>query len=214
MAALPGITTGYGSTHQGIEDLSLMRAIPGLAVLDPCDATEIQQAVQVLADYPGPAYLRILRGRVKQVFHPDRHSFQLGKAVRLRDGTDLFLISTGVMTDRALQVHDRLKAQGIHAGVLHVPTLKPLDRDALVEVCASCSRILTLENHTTVGGLGSGVAEVVAEAGLSLRMPRLGIPDVFVECGSVGFLTEKYGLSVSKVERAALDLVDKDPLPS
>lgn len=208
VAALPGITTGYGSTHQGIEDLALMRAVPGLVVIDPCDATEIQQAVRIIADYDGPVYMRLLRGRVKQVFEPDNHRFELGKAALLRRGKDITLIGTGVMTDRALQVRDRLKDDGIRATVLHVPTVKPLDRESVLEASEATGRVLTLENHTTVGGLGSAVIDVLATEGLDVKIRKIGIPDVFVECGSVPFLTEKYGLSVSRIEEAARILLE------
>lgn len=210
-AALPGITTGYGSTHQGIEDLSLMRSVPGLLVIDPCDATEIQQAVAAIAEHDGPVYMRLLRGRVKQVFDPNAYRFELGKAQFLRSGKHLTLMATGVMTDRALQVCEQLNLEGIEATVLHVPTVKPLDREAVLEAAARTGKVLVLENHSTVGGLGSAVLEILATEGLSVKVRKIGIPDVFVECGSVAYLTDKYGLSVPKIKEAAKTLLEGKP---
>ena len=203
IAALPGITTGYGATHQGLEDLALMRAVPGLVVIDPCDATEIQQAVQALADYSGPAYLRILRGRVKRVFDPASHRFELGKARWVRRGGDVLLISTGLMTDRALQAAEMLAAEKIEAANLHVPTVKPLDEEAILAAARATPVVVTLENHSIVNGLGTAVCELLAQAGVAARLRKIGIPDRFIECGSVAYLTEKYGLSVRCIVEAA-----------
>jgi len=131
VAGLPGLTTGYGGTHQGIEDLALMRAIPNLTVIDPCDATEIMQATQTIADFEGPVYMRLLRGEVPVVLDPDQYQFELGKAVLLREGTDAGVISTGFMTARALEAAAALEQEGIALAVLHVPTIKPFDEDAI-----------------------------------------------------------------------------------
>ena len=133
-AGLPGLTTGYGGTHQAIEDLALMRMIPGLVVIDPCDATEIEQATKAIADVDGPVYMRLLRASVPLVLDPARYRFEVGKASLLRDGGDVALISTGLMTDRALEAATALKARGIEAAVLHVPTLKPFDTDAVLDL--------------------------------------------------------------------------------
>ncbi len=203
IAGLPGLTTGYGATHQGIDDLALMRAVPNMVVIDPCDATEIQQAVRSIAEYMGPVYMRILRGHVKRVFDPQAYDFQLGKARLLRSGNDIALISTGLMTERALKAADVLAEQQIQAAVLHVPTLKPLDEDAILQLAKKTGVALTLENHSIIGGLGSAVADVICMGGLSITMGKVGIRDQFVECGSVQHLNEKYGLSVLKIAKAA-----------
>ncbi len=203
VAALPGLTTSYGATHQGIEDLALMRAVPNLVVVDPCDATEIGQAVAALAEYEGPAYLRILRGRVKQVLDPESYRFKLGKARMLRDGQDVLLVSTGLMTDRALEAAGHLMREGIEASVLHISTLKPLDEEAIVSAAAEVRNIITLENHTVIGGLGSAVADAICRAGLAARLKKIGAPDAFMECGSVPYLTDKYGLSARHIAQAA-----------
>ena len=203
IVALPGITTGYGSTHQGLEDLALMRAVPNLVVIDPCDATEIEQATAAIAAYQGPVYMRILRGRVKRTFGPATHQFEIGKARLVRQGSDVTFISTGLMTDRALQASELLEQEHVHAGVLHVSTLKPLDEAAIVRAASESAVIITLENHSVIGGLGSAVAETIALAGLSVSLKKIGMPDKFLECGSVAHLTDKYGLSVQRIVEAA-----------
>ncbi len=207
IAGLPGLTTGYGATHQGIDDLALMRAIPNMAVIDPCDATEIEQVVHAIAGYAGPVYMRLLRGKVKAVLNPKSYRFELGKAATLREGRDIALISTGIMTERALEVAEELSKSGIEACVLHVPTLKPMDQDAILQTAAEVGVILTLENHSTIGGLGSATAEAIALAGIKVKMAKVGIQDRFIECGSVGYLTDKYGLSTPRIVTAAQDLL-------
>lgn len=208
IAGLPGLTTGYGGTHQGIEDLALMRAMPNLTVIDPCDATEIAQAVQVIADYEGPVYMRLLRGEVPVVLDPDSYQFELGKAKLLRAGGDVAVISTGLMTGRALQAAHRLEQAGVQAAVLHVPTLKPLDAEAIAELAASVPRIVTAENHTVVGGLASAVAEVLVDAGLTVKLSRVGIQDQFCESGSIPYLISRYGLDTDGIVAAARRLLD------
>ena len=207
IVALPGLTTGYGATHQGIEDLALARAIPGLTVLDPCDATEIEQATKAIAAFEGPVYMRILRGRVKRIFDPATHKFEIGKAQLVREGADLAFISTGLMTDRALQVASELQAEGINAAILHVPTIKPFDAEAVANLAGKIRRVITLENHTIIGGLGSAVADAICEAGLSVKFNKIGVPDRWMECGSVPYLTDKYGLSARHIAQAAREMI-------
>jgi transketolase len=208
IAGLPGLTTGYGATHQGIDDLALMRSMPNMVVIDPCDATETEQAVRAIADYDGPVYMRCLRGSVKVVLDPLKYRFEIGSARMLRSGRDMTFISTGLMTERALQAASDLAAEGIDAAILHVPTLKPLDSAAIVDAAAATGRVLTLENHSVTNGLGTAVAEVLTEARVSVAFRKLGIPDRFIECGSVPYLNEKYGLAVSGVVKAARSLVE------
>ena len=130
-AGLPGLTTGYGGTHQAIEDLALMRMIPGLVVIDPCDATEIEQVVEAVAAHQGPTYCRLLRGFVPRVFDPPRHRFRIGTGAVLREGGRLGMISTGLSDRaRALDAADQLAARGIEVSILHVPTIKPFDQAA------------------------------------------------------------------------------------
>ena len=198
-AGLPGLTTSYGGTHQAIEDLALMRAVPGLTVIDPCDATEMQQIVPAIVDVEGPVYVRLVRGTVPVVLDPSRYRFEVGKARLLRRGRDVGLVSTGFMTDRALQVAERLAGQSVDAAVLHVPTLKPFDAEAVVQLAHGVDRLVTIENHVTTGGLGSAVAETLVEHRVSRPLTRLGLPDQWLECGSVASLQDKYGLTVDRL---------------
>ena len=199
IAGLPGLTTGYGGTHQAIEDLALMRMVPGLVVIDPCDATDIAQATVAMADHDGPVYMRLLRGKVPVVFDPDNYRFTIGKATRLRSGTDVGIIATGLMTERAIDAADALAKRGIDAGVLHVPTIKPFDGEAVAEFAASVDRIVTAENHVVVGGLASLVAEALFERGIVKPMRRIGLPDRYIECGSVPHLQSVYGLTTDRL---------------
>jgi transketolase len=192
MAGLPGLSTGYGGTHQGIEDLALMRSIPNLTVIDPCDAIEVAQATAVIAQYEGPVYMRLLRGLVPVVLDEHTYQFEIGKARLLRDGSDVAIISTGLMTGRALEAAATLADSGIDAAVLHVSTLKPFDRQAVLELLARVPRVVTAENHLITGGLASAVADAVTDAGLPIRLRRVGIPDCFCESGSLPYLAERY----------------------
>jgi transketolase len=192
MAGLPGLSTGYGGTHQGIEDLALMRSIPNLTVIDPCDAIEVAQATAAIAQYEGPVYMRLLRGLVPVVLDENTYQFEIGKARLLRDGNDVAIISTGLMTGRALEAAATLADSGIAAAVLHVSTLKPFDRQAVLELLARVPRVVTAENHLITGGLASAVADAVTDAGLPIRLRRVGIPDCFCESGSLPYLAERY----------------------
>jgi transketolase len=198
IAGLPGLTTGYGGTHQAIEDLALMRMIPGLTVIDPCDATETMAATMAIADHDGPVYMRQLRGTVPVVLEPG-YRFEIGKAVKLRDGNDVGIISTGFMTERALDAATALETRGIKAGVLHVPTIKPFDSDAVAQFASSVDRVVTAENHVMVGGLASLVVETLFDAGISKKVSRIGLPDRYIECGSVPTLQARYGLTTAAV---------------
>ena len=201
-AALPGITTGYGSTHQAFEDTALMRAIPDVTVIDPCDATEIMQVTHAAATIKGTVYVRIQRGNVPVVLDPKTYRFVPGKAQRLRIGKDVGVISTGLMTARALEAAERLAKDGLNVSILHVPSLKPFDADAVRAFAASVPRIVTAENHVVSGGLASLVVEALYDGGLHRPLTRIGLPDRFPECGSVPYLQEKYGLSVDGVVKA------------
>ena len=198
VAGLPGLTTGYGGTHQAIEDLALMRMIPGLTIIDPCDAIEIEAATEAISDHPGPVYMRLLRGAVPVVFDPS-YRFQIGKARELRDGKDVGIISTGFMTERALDAAEILAKDGTSVAVLHVPTIKPFDADAVAAFAARVDRVVTAENHVAVGGLSSLVVETLFDAGISRKVTRVGLPDRYIECGAVPTLQARYGLTTESV---------------
>jgi len=194
-AALPGLTTSYGSTHQATEDVALMRMVPDLTVIDPCDATETMQVTRAVADVAGSVYVRLLRGKVPVVLDPKDYQFQLGKAKVLRVGGDIGIVSTGIMTGRALAAAKHLERHGISSTVLHMPTIKPFDVEALLDLSGQVDRLVTIENHVRTGGIGSAVAEVLSEHQIVCPLTRLGIPDQFIEFGSVPLLQAKYGLT-------------------
>jgi transketolase len=203
-AGLPGLTTGYGGTHQATEDTGLARLIPDLVVIDPCDATEIAQVVEAAAEHQGPVYVRLLRASVPVVLNPAGYKFVIGKATVIRDGTDIGFISTGFMTERSLDAAVELAKRGVNAGVLHVPTLKPLDTEAIAKFAASVSHVLVAENHVSSGGLASQVAEVLYDSDTRTRLTRIGLPDKFIECGAVLTLQRRYGLTVDRIIDVAL----------
>ncbi len=203
VAGLPGLTTGYGGTHQGIEDLALMRAVPNLTVIDPGDATEMAQATAAAAEHDGPVYLRLLRGQVPVIFDSAKHRFAIGKANLVRQGADVALITTGLMAGRALEAAATLQAEGISAAVLHLPTLKPFDRDAVLELVARIPRVVTCENHVVTGGLASAVADTLVDDGRAAVLERVGIPDCFCDSGSIPFLVNRYKMDAPAIADAA-----------
>ena len=203
IAGLPGLTTGYGGTHQAIEDLALMRMIPGLTIIDPMDATEIDAATVAMSDHRGPVYMRLLRGAVPVVLEPG-YKFEIGKARQLHGGKDVGIISTGLMSERAIDAAALLEKRGISVAVLHVPTIKPFDAEAVAAFAASVGQVVTAENHVMVGGLASLVVETLFDAGIAKKVTRIGLPDRYIECGAVPTLQQKYGLTVEAVvERIA-----------
>ena len=205
-AGLPGLTTGYGGTHQATEDVGLARLIPDLVVIDPCDATEIAQVVDAVALHEGPVYVRLLRANVPVVLNPKSYQFVIGRATVIKEGSDIGFISTGFMTERVLDAATELGKRGIKAGVLHVPSLKPLDVGAIAQFAASASHVLVAENHVSYGGLASQVAEVLHDSDIRTRLTRIGLPDKFLECGAVPTLQKRYGLTVDRIIDVALNV--------
>lgn len=199
--ALPGLTTGYGPSHQATEDLAIMRAMPNLTIVDPCDALDIEQAVPAIAAYDGPVYMRLLRGNVPLVLDEYGYRFELGKAKVLRGGRDVLIVSSGLMTMRALEAATALQKDAIDVSVLHVPTVKPLDEATLLAECGRPGRLVVVaENHSVVGGLGEAVAallmrEDVRPAGFR----QVGLPDAFLDAGALPTLHDRYGISTTQV---------------
>ena len=194
--ALPGLTTGYGPSHQATDDLAMMRAIPGLTVIDPCDALDIEQAVPQIATHPGPVYMRLLRGNVPLVLDEYDYQFELGKAKMLRDGNDALIISSGFMTMRSLETAERLRQDQIDVSVLHVPTIKPLDEPTILEAARRSGRLLIVaENHSQVGGLGEAIATLLLGHGVAPVFRQLALPDEFLAAGALPTLHDRYGIS-------------------
>ena len=200
VCALPGLTTGYGPSHQAAEDLAMMRAIPGMMVIDPCDAHEIEQAVPAIAAHQGPVYMRLLRGQVPLVLDEYGYQFELGKAKMIRDGRDVLFISTGIMTMRALEAAQALQKDQVDAAVLHVPTLKPLDTETILREAARPGRLVVVaENHSTIGGLGEAVAGALMRAGIHPAFRQIALPDQFLDAGALPTLHDRYGISTDAV---------------
>lgn len=198
--ALPGLTSGYGPSHQAAEDLALMRAIPNMTVIDPCDAHEIEQAVPAMVAHKGPVYMRLLRGQVPLVLDEYGYTFELGKAKMLRDGYEVLFISSGIMTMRALEAAKALEADRVDVGVLHVPTIKPLDTATILEACAKPGRlVVVVENHTVIGGLGEAVAGSLLRAGVHPAFRMIGLPDEFLAAGALPTLHDRYGISTDSL---------------
>lgn len=207
-AMSPGMAYGQlGPTHHSIEDLAWMRVLPNLAVIVPADPIETAAVMRYSLVHEGPMFLRIARTPVPRV-HDDGYAFRLGKAVKLREGGDVTLIANGLMVSRALDAARRLEARGVAARVLNMSTVKPLDREAIVDAARTTRGIVTAEEALAAGGLGGAVAEVLATAHPApLRI--LGVPDVFAPTGAAEFLLEHFGLTAEGMERAALDLLGK-----
>ena len=199
--ALPGLTTGYGPSHQATEDIAMFRGMPNLVVIDPCDAHEIEQAVPAIAAHDGPVYMRLLRGNVPLVLDEYGHRFEIGRAKLLRDGADVLIISSGLMTMRALEAADTLRANRIETAVLHVATIKPLDEEALLRECDRSGRLVVVaENHTIVGGLGEAIAGLLMRAGvIPPAFRQIALPDAFFDAGALPTLHERYGLSTTAI---------------
>ena len=196
VCALPGLTTGYGPSHQATEDIAIFRAMPSLTVIDPCDAHEIEQIVPAIAAHPGPVYMRLLRGNVPLVLDEHAYRFELGKAKLIRDGKDALVISSGFMTMRALEAALLLEQDRIDIGVMHVSTIKPLDEAAIKRAAARSGRMLIVaENHTIVGGLGEAVAGLLLRSGIAPVFRQIALPDAFLDAGALPTLHDRYGIS-------------------
>ena len=199
------LTSKTGKTHQSVEDISVFRAMPHVVTIAPADAVELKSAMAAMMEDSRPTYLRVTRDASPVVFS-EAYEFEFGKAHLLRDGDDIGIVSTGVQSVRALDAARQLEAQGVSAAVLHVPTLKPLDTEAICNLAARTGAIVTAEDHTIIGGLGGAVAETLAEH-QPTRMRRVGIADTYGESGPNDAILEKYGLTPRHIEDAALELL-------
>ncbi|MDI2033585.1 transketolase family protein [Paenarthrobacter nitroguajacolicus] len=198
-ASYAGLLNGSsGKTHQDIEDLAIMRAMPGMTVIAPADAAEAEAAIRWAAGYDGPVYLRLARDAVADVFDPG-HAFNPGAVHVLREGSDAILVSTGVQTSRVMDAAELLTEQGLEVRVLHVPCLKPVDEAALLSALSGSAPIFTIEEHSIIGGLGGLVSELVTSTTLGKTVTRLGLADSWSESAPNAYLLDKYGLSAQRV---------------
>lgn len=195
----------HGYTHHGIEDLGIMRMLPGMTVIAPGDPVETRLATRAIAAHPGPCYLRLGKSN-EPLVHDDEPDFRIGRALALRPGCDVTLISTGGMLKPAVDAAARLAGSGIDAGVLSMPTVKPIDAEAILQAAAATGAIVTLEDHSVIGGLGTAVAEVLAEAGVAVRFRRFAVADcVYHDVGSQEFLRSKLSGNLDTVVHELLD---------
>ena len=194
-----GITVGEdGATHQCLEDLALMRTLPGMVVINPADAVEARAAVEAAILYQGPVYLRFGRLAVPVIYYKDTYKFEMGKGVQMKEGTDVTIIATGIMVDMALTAAEQLANEGISARVINMHTIKPIDRALVLDAAKETGAVVTAEEHNIIGGLGSAVAEVVSE-GCPVPVLRVGVEDVFGRSGTVPALLEAYGLTPANI---------------
>lgn len=204
---LPGITTPGGVTHQAIDDIALMRAVPNMTILEAGDATEVESMLAVAQAIEGPVYARQLRGEVPRLFPADQ-PLQLGRSRRLTQGTDLAVISAGICTEEAQVAVAALQYRGVSASHLHVSTLKPFDDPQLLEQIARARYgAISIENHSIIGGLGSALAEQLAEHGIGKRLIRLGLRDTYAHGASKAYLMREYGLDALALVQAAEQLI-------
>lgn len=200
--ALPGLTTGYGPSHQATEDLAMMRGIPGLTIVDPCDALDIEQAVPQIAAHAGPVYMRLARGNVPLVLDEYDYRFELGKAKLLRGGSDVLVISSGFMTMRSLEAAAQLGSDAVDVAVLHVPTIKPLDEQTILDEVGRSGRLVVVaENHSVIGGLGEAIASLLMRTGVFPAYRQIALPDAFLDAGALPTLHDRYGISTDAVCR-------------
>lgn len=192
-----GQSLGYaGPSHHTLEDISVMRALPNMVVLSPCDAEETRQMIWWMTEFEGPVYLRLSRSRVRN-FHKPEYRFELGATECVRDGSDVSVFVTGDLITMALELHEQMKKDGIHLQVVNVPTIKPLRVEEILDLGAKTRGALTIEDHNIIGGLGSSIAEIYAEH-LQKPVHRLGIPDTFTESDDREVLLAAYDVSVEK----------------
>lgn len=193
-----GLTVGEdGATHQALEDISLMRSLPNMVVLSPADAIETRQCIIKAAEHNGPVYIRLGRAKVPVVLD-ENYEFQIGKGIELKEGTDVTIIATGVMVEKALIASEKLAEEGISARVINMASIKPIDEDIIIKAAKETKGIVTVEEHSIIGGLGSAVTEVASEK-QPTRVIRIGTIDTFGESGDGFELLEKYGLNVENI---------------
>lgn len=197
-----GITVGEdGASHQAIEDISLMRSIPNMTVISPSDAVEAEAAINAIAEYNGPCYVRLGRSGVPVINDNADYKFELGKAITLREGKDATIIATGIMVDAALEAYNTLSEEGIKVKVVNIHTIKPIDTEAIVKAARETGVVITAEEHSTIGGLGSAVCEVLSE-NQPTPVIRVGIKDTFGESGKPADLLKAYGLTADDIVKA------------
>lgn len=204
-----GISVGEdGATHQCNEDIALMRTIPGMTVINPADDVEAKAAVLAMADYAGPTYMRFGRLAAPIFNDKDTYKFELGKGVQLRDGDDITIVATGLMVAQALEAADALKGQGINARVINIHTIKPIDKDIIIKAAKETGKIVTVEEHSIIGGLGSAVCDVLCE-NYPVPVTKIGVMDTFGHSGPAAALLEEFGLCADNIANTVKKVLGK-----
>lgn len=207
---LPGLTTLLGVSHQAIEDNAMMRALPNMTLIEPCGAAQMASALRAAADVDGPVYMRLHRPEAPMADGAEELPLEVGKGLVMRGGADAVIFASGHMVGEALKAVKALAASGTEVAVVNIHSLKPLDTDLICEMASRCGVVLTAENHSVIGGLGSAVAETLMEAGIIAKFARIGVCDQFAEGGSTAYLFEKYGLSSRHIEARISQLLDQN----
>lgn len=201
-----GITVGEdGGSHQSVEDIALMTSLPNMTVIVPADHREAMQATKAAANFEGPVYLRFGRCNTEDVFD-DNYEFQIGKGAKLREGNDVTVIATGMMVQKAIEASDKLKEEGINVRVINISTIKPIDKEIIIEAAKETKGIVTAEEHSIMGGLGAIVSQVVA-SNHPTRIKFVGIKDTFGESGTPDELMKKYGLTSDEIIKAVKEII-------
>ncbi len=204
-----GLTVGEdGASHQALEDIAVMRAIPNMTVICPADGVEAKAAVLEAAKHIGPVYIRLGRSKVPTIFEEDNFEFEIGKAKEIKEGNDVAIIATGVMVSRAIEAAEKLAEEGINARVINMSTIKPIDADIIIKAAKETKGIVTAEEHNIYGGLGGAVSEVVSESYPTL-VKKVGTQDTFGESGNGDLLLDKYGLNADSIIEKAKEILNK-----
>lgn len=204
-----GLTVGEdGATHQCIEDISLMRSIPNMVVINPADDVETEAAIKAAVEYEGPCYIRLGRMGVPRINDENTYKFEMGKGITVSEGDDVTIIATGIMVDAALKAKEMLSSEAINARVINIHTIKPIDKKLIIKAAKETGAIVTAEEHSIIGGLGSAVTEVVCEE-CPVPVIRIGVKDVFGESGKPMELLEAYGLTAENIVQKVKQVLEK-----
>lgn len=203
-----GLSSGYGPTHNTIVEFAIMGALPNMTMVAPCDANQAKKLLRKSLDYKGPIYIRIPRGEEPAVYAEDYdYDYEIGKAIVINEGKDLTLIATGMAVYNCVQAAKQLAEQGLDIGVIDMHTIKPIDKEAIVEAAKRTGKIITVEDHNIVGGLGSRVADVLLEEGVCAKLKKVGIPDTFAEIGYPEELYPYYHMDVEGIKNTVLEFL-------
>lgn len=204
-----GITVGEdGASHQALEDIACMRALPNMVVINPADGISAEAAIKAIAEYKGPVYVRLGRAKVPAIYDENKFKFEIGKGIEVKEGNDVTIIATGIMVSKALEASEKLQQEGISARVIDIHTIKPIDKEIIIKAAKETKAIVTAEEHNIIGGLGSAVAEVLIE-NCPVQMKRIGINDSFGESGKPDELMKKYGLTSENIIDKVKELLRK-----